>query len=943
MLPTELKRVATHHLQRLVDKDKLSCESLSNQTKARLERILGLSEFVAEQLYTHPNWLDDVLQAPIPAPDTYYPELTSQLTDVADEAQVKQILRLYRNKHMAQLATHDFLSLTPLTDLLQNLSVLADALIICARDWLYQQLVNKYGVPTDFDGNAQPLLILGMGKLGGKELNFSSDVDLILVFPEHGETIGGKKSIENQQFFTKMGQKLTNLLEQITEDGFVFRVDLRLRPFGESGPLVVSFTALENYYQEQGRDWERYAMVKARVLGEQSSYSQELQKLLRPFVYRRYIDFSAIEALRKMKQLISREVRRQKLTDNIKLGAGGIREVEFIVQSLQLIRGGREPSLRCQNLLTGIHHLQLLGQLDEQSANELASDYLLLRRVENLLQAIADEQTQTLPENDLNWQRLCYVLTIADEQKLRQLIAKTMTNVHGHFLETVGGRETEDEQPHWASVLWHDPQDDEASALLTKHQLLDDKFCSLLEQWRHHALSSSIGPRGRDTLDRLMPKLLEAVLQHSQPLDALSSIFQVLDKILTRTTYLELLSENVGARQQLISLCCASPWIAEQLSRFPMLLDELIDPTQLYDTTELSDYRDELRQYLLRVPEDDLELQMETLRQFKLSQQLKIAAADITGILPLMQVSDHLSSLAEAIIEQVVHYAWQQVTRRYGTPLHLPELQRGFAVVGYGKLGGMELGYSSDLDLVFLYQSAPDSLTNGDKQIDASHFYLKLAQRILHFFSTRTVSGLLYEVDMRLRPSGSSGMLVSDIDTFADYQVNQAWIWEHQALVRARLILGDAQLTDSFVQTRKQVLAKTRDHDELVSAIFQMRKKMRQHLLKSTTDTFDIKQGHGGITDIEFIAQYFVLAYSHQYPELTGQYDNVRIFETLAELGILPITEKDLLIKAYCYLRSQGHRLTLQGCDTKIALTQLPDDIKQVQLLFEQLFCPKTV
>lgn len=940
-LPAIIRPVAERYWDRLNEAwSDLSNVLDQNQTD-ELYNIMGLSDFVAEQFCRHPDWILPLFNGQLQTlvRQEFDTELHHLLETCTDEDKAKSELRRYRNFQMVRLAWRDFFGYVTLEDSLLDLSALAEALIIAGRDWLYRDMCKQFGTPCDAEGTPQPLLILGMGKLGGRELNFSSDIDLIFTFPEHGETKGGRRSQENQQFFIRMGQRLVNLLHQVTVDGFVYRVDMRLRPYGESGPLVVSFSGLEDYYQEQGRDWERYAMVKARALGPWTTYSDELHSMLRPFVYRRYIDFSAIESLRKMKQLISQEVRRRQLTDNIKLGAGGIREVEFVIQSFQLIRGGREPSLRQQSLFAAVDTLYSLGQLEYLAVDELKQSYLLLRRVENLLQALADKQTQTLPDNALDWYRLCHCMGMASEAELRTHIESAMAKIHRHFQDTVGGNEQDEVTDLWTQALWSVQEDDHAQGLIGEQYIDDDQLWPVIKQWRETISKRSIGPRGRDTLDKLMPWLLREFTHLAQPSLAFKSVAKVLDQILTRTTYLELLYENPGARQQLVSLCQASPWIAEQLAKFPMLLDELIDPTQLYDTTSLDDYGSELRQYLLRVPEDDMEQQMEVLRQFKLAQQLKIAAADVTGVLPVSQVSDHLTLLSEAIIEQVVTQAWLQVSARHGIPSHLELGEMGFAVIGYGKAGGNELGYGSDLDLVFLHNYSRERFpehteTNGDRAIEIGHFYLKLAQRILHLFSTRTTSGELYEVDMRLRPSGASGLLVSEIEQFGQYQKEEAWTWEHQALVRARFMFGSNLLSSRFSRLRSEVIESERDKLALAKAVREMRLKMREHLLKVDAGMFDLKQSAGGIADIEFIAQYLVLANSHEYSELSTWTDNLRIFETLGELELLPLIDVQSLIQAYFFLRDESHRLALQQKPSLIEESKVGEHYDKVMEIY---------
>ncbi|GLS83195.1 bifunctional [glutamate--ammonia ligase]-adenylyl-L-tyrosine phosphorylase/[glutamate--ammonia-ligase] adenylyltransferase [Paraferrimonas haliotis] len=933
-------KVKQQYWQQLTEKWQAPEQVLSASQCQLLEQILSCSDFVANQLIRRPEWIEAMLiDGELFKPQRhldYRQRLSHQLRDCGNDDQAKQILRRFRNREMVLIAWRDFCALAPLRESLVHLSELAQAIILESRDWLTKTMMAANGIPMDEHGVEQQLLVIGMGKLGGRELNYSSDIDLIFCFGEHGHTQGGRRSLENQAYFIRLGQRLVNLLHQVTVDGFCYRVDMRLRPFGDSGPLVVSFQAMEDYYQEQGREWERYAMVKGRVLGERNQAVVELSELMRPFVYRRYLDFSAVESLRKMKQMIAQEVRRRQLTDNIKLGQGGIREVEFAVQSLQLIRGGREPSLRTQSLYKGLQQLHQLGQISALQKQQLQDNYDLLRRVENLLQAINDQQTQTLPDNELDWARLCIGCGYDDSQALRKAINHAMEQIHQVFLDTIGDDNDDTQQPSWCQSLWQSYQEDVALAIASEVLAHSEAFVAQLSQWRTMSSKRRTGARGRETLDKLMPCIIEDCSSYKQPHLVLQRVTQVLDKILTRTTYLELLLENPGARAQLLRLCQASPWITEQLARFPLLLDELIDPVLLYNPTPLNEYSSELRQYLLRIGEDDLEGQMEALRQFKLAQQLKIAAADVTGVLPLMEVSDHLTFLAEAVIEQVVNQAWQQVTERHGTPPGLAKGETGFVVAAYGKAGGIELGYGSDLDLVFLHQSLDGQTQGSDRSIDAKHFYLKLAQRILHLFSTRTPSGILYEVDMRLRPSGASGLLVSELDSFADYQQNEAWVWEHQALIRSRVVYGAPELAGRYSRIRSAVLSKGIEPEKLKQEVRDMRKKMRDHLLNSADD-IDLKQGVGGITDIEFIAQYLVLAHAPAHLSLCRWSDNVRIFEQLAETEIIPFEQAQLLINAYCTLRNASHRKTLSVPETP-SEPSVNHAMANVEAIWNQLF-----
>ena len=882
---------------------------------------LAFSDFVLENLQQHPDWWQAMRDQP-PQPDEwqhYSAWLNQALSTVDSEASLMRELRLFRRRMLVRVAWMQALQQATTVQSLQQLSVLAEVLISRARDWVWQACCHDFGTPCNADGEAQPLLILGMGKLGGGELNFSSDIDLIFAWPENGTTRGGRRELDNAQFFTRMGQRLIKVLDQPTMDGFVYRVDMRLRPFGDSGPLVMSFAALEDYYQEQGRDWERYAMVKARLMGDdQDRWSLELQQMLRPFVYRRYIDFSVIQSLRNMKGMISREVRRRGLKNNIKLGAGGIRETEFIVQVFQLIRGGRERSLQLRALLPTLEAIKTLALLPAEQVDALREAYLFLRRLENLLQSLGDEQTQTLPEDALHRARLAWAMDCADWTTLMTQLDSQMAAVRTIFDELIGEDTPDiDDQRELAEfqVLWQDQLEDSELAPLVP-QLSDDQRLSLhqtLEAFRQDISRRTIGPRGRQALDQLMPRLLSEVCLREDAAVTLSRVTPLLLGVLTRSTYLELLTEYHGALRHLIRLCAASPMVASQLARHPLLLDELLDPATLYQPTATDAYRDELRQYLLRIPTEDEEQQLEAVRQFKQAQHLRIAAADIAGTLPVMKVSDHLTWLAEAIIDSVVRQAWTMMVQRYGRPSHLTsEHERGFAVLGYGKLGGWELGYTSDLDLVFLHDCPADVVTDGERSIDGRQFYLRLAQRIMHLFSTRTASGILYEVDARLRPSGAAGMLVSTFDAFDDYQRNEAWTWEHQALVRARVVFGEAALGERFNAIRRAILSQSRSAEALQTEVREMREKMRTHLSNKHKGRWDIKTDAGGITDIEFIAQYLVLRYAAEQPELTRWSDNVRIFELMATYHKMAADEAEALTQAYVTLRDALHHRALQ-------------------------------
>jgi len=890
--------VCQHFPEMNLDEITLQIERDAIDLKTPIGQInyaISLSDFLEKVLKKQPHFLAQWWQHPPQFSDCqhYANHLADQLSTIQNEEQLYKTLRDFRNQEMAKLSFCQSLNLATVEEIFIRLSQLAESLIIGARDWLYKQACEEMGTPCDENSNPQQLYILGMGKLGGFELNFSSDIDLIFTYPSQGETVGARRAVDNAKFFTRLGQRLINALDQFTPDGFVYRTDMRLRPFGDSGALALSFSAMEQYYQDQGRDWERYAMIKGRILGadEQDPNVKTLQQLLRPFVYRRYIDFSVIQALREMKGKIEREV--------------------------QLL-----PEIRDLDLIT------------PEQYHELRDAYIFLRRTENVLQAIDDQQTQLLPTDEENRLRLmvaCREYIYLDENNqttmksypienwddFYQILQAHQQKVRSVFDALIGEEKDErtDNNNQWIDFLESDLDDIEQ--MLVDNHIDDDAISDILDkliQFKEGLARRVIGARGREVLAHLLPNIFTQIFEQKNYCTLLPRILNIVDKIASRTTYLELLLENPQAIKQLIELCAQSQMIAEQVARYPILLDELLNTEALRNPLPFTQYPDELKQYMLRLPQDDEEQFIDGLRQFKQSILLRVAAADILDVLPVMKVSDHLTYLAEAIIDAVVNFAWQQVSQRFGVPEHLVgKTEKGFLVIGYGKLGGIELGYKSDLDLVFLYQAVEGQTIGRKKSIDSNQFYLRLAQKIVSIFSMNTSAGILYDVDMRLRPSGDAGLLGCSLQAFENYQLNEAWTWEKQALVRSRAIFGETELKTEFEKIRCNVLSAQRDINQLKIEVRDMREKMYDHLSHTKDGFFNIKTDRGGITDIEFIAQYLMLANAPANPILTKWSDNVRIFDSMAEYHIISLTECEKLKSCYVTLRNKIHHLNLLG------------------------------
>jgi len=882
---------------------------------ASLGKVWTASPFVAGQCLRRPQALAVLLEnghlftAASPA---YYREaLTNLLPSVTSENELMEILRRFRNQEMVRIAWRDIAGWAELEETLADLTHLAEACIAETLEWLFRQACQARGVPFNQAGEPQRLVVLGMGKLGAWELNYSSDIDLIFSYEDEG-VLPDKKATAYAEFYTRLARSLVKVLDAVTADGFVFRVDTRLRPFGESGPLVMNFDGLEQYYQGQAREWERYAMVKARVVAGDVGAGERLQAMLTPFVYRRYLDFRAFGELRGLKAKITQELLRKERMDNVKLGPGGIREIEFIGQAFQLIRGGQERRLRERGIVKVLGLIGELGYLPGELVNKLQASYRFLRLVENRIQQYADKQTHDLPGDGRQRLSLAFALGFADWDSFKAKLDEVRAGVHGIFGQVIESPQTI--TPAGEAVDWVEIDPATLPALLAAMGWRESG--AVLPLWVDFQESYAvrrITPKGAAELNRIMPLLLQAAAKLDNAAETLGRILKLLEAIAGRNVYFTLLAEHPLALSQLVKLASASSWIVSHIARHPLLLDELLDPRSLYAPLSREQLRGELARCLGRVDGDDMEQVMTALRQFKQAHVLRIAAADIMGAIPIMVVSDYLTWLAEALVAGVMEQAWRLAAQRHGTPPGAAAGEiKGFGVVAYGKMGGLELSYASDLDLVFLYGGVEDTaLTDGDSPIPCAQFYTRVVKRMITLLTTQILAGTLYEIDLRLRPSGNSGLLVSSLDAYETYQMESAWTWEQQALVRARFVAGDPQVAEGFAGIRKLSLGRLREMEVLRGEVREMRDKMRENLETKTPGLFDLKQARGGIADIEFIVQFGVLSGAHDHDSLLQWPDVVRLLESLRDTGFLTAEDAALLKQAYCLYRERTHRAAL--------------------------------
>jgi glutamate-ammonia-ligase adenylyltransferase len=760
-----------------------------------------------------------------------------------------------------------------------------------------------------------------MGKLGGGELNVSSDIDLIFVYPQEGEIAAGgrrgNRGMSNHEFFTRLGRKLIAALAEPTAEGQVFRVDMRLRPWGDSGPLATSIDALEQYLVAQGREWERYAWIKGRALsGDQTDV---LEATVRPFVYRKYLDFGAFAAMRELHAQIRAEVARRDLADNIKLGPGGIREIEFIAQAFQLIRGGRDASLRARPTLTVLRLLAQKRFIPEEANTELRQAYVFLRNLEHRLQYFEDAQTHRLPAEESDRALVSLSMGFAGWDDFAAALEVHRRAVSFHFEQVFS---TQGESRHALTALWQGEHDAEAAERLGElgYRRAAD-VASRLRGLRQSSRYADLQEATRARVDKLVPRVIGLAASRGNPDDSLERCLALIEVIGRRAAYLALLDEHPHALAKVVELVSASSWAADYLNRHPIVLDELLDARVLTDEPDWNDYATSLRRALMELSGDP-ERQMDLLRESHHAQVFRLLVQDLGAVLTVERLADHLSDLADAVLQVTLELCWMQLRTRHGE-------RPGFAVIAYGKLGGKELGYASDLDIIFLYDDAHEG---------AAETYSRLGQRIINWLSARTGAGVLFDTDMRLRPDGQSGLMVSSVEAFARYQRESAWAWEHQALTRARFCAGDATAGAAFEAVRRDILCSARDGAKLREEVLSMRRRMLE-AHPNPSGLFDLKHDRGGMVDIEFIVQYLVLAHAHGHPELARNDGNIALLAMAARLSLIDADDSARTREAYRDYRRRQHALRLNGSQyARVALAQVAQHVEATLGLWRAVF-----
>nr|WP_283254797.1 bifunctional [glutamate--ammonia ligase]-adenylyl-L-tyrosine phosphorylase/[glutamate--ammonia-ligase] adenylyltransferase [Luteimonas galliterrae] len=870
----------------------------SEALPARCRAVAIASDFAIGVLTRQPDLLarlaDDANAGPPPLP----------ALDAANRSDWPMLLRRYRAAESTRLVWRDALGIDDVDATLAGSTRLAETCLQTALAALEAEFAQRYGTVRSADGAPQRLIVFGLGKLGGGELNFSSDVDLVYGYPENGES-DGARGLHAEDYFARLGQQLAKLLDETTIDGFSHRVDLRLRPFGNAGRVALSFAAMEQYFQREGRDWERYAWLKARPVAGDIDAGERFLETLRPFVYRRYLDYGALGGLREMKAAITAEVARKELADDIKRGPGGIREIEFLAQALQLIRGGREPALQQRRLLPALQALVDARQIEPEVGDALAAAYRFLRKLENRLQMLRDAQTHALPESEADRHRIAIGCGFADWPALRAQLDAHRGRVAAEFGALLATRQRRAE-PTALAAYWRALPEAGETAVLADAGF--EEASALDAQLRDFARAPGVRDlpdAARARLDRVLPALLQAAAQSRQPDAALRRALALLQNILRRSSYLALLDEQPEALRRLVDAVARSALLAERLAAHPLLLDELLDARAAGPLPQREALRAEC-ETAFAAADGDTEAALQALNEKRQALSFRIALAVLDARQNASDSTRQLAWLADAVVAIALRLAIAETAAAHGT---VPDAR--FAVLGYGSLGGEELGFGSDLDLVFLYDAADGAQSDGARPLEASRYYARLAQKLVALLGAPTAAGKLYEIDVRLRPDGAKGLLVSSVASFADYQRERAWTWEHQALVRVRGIAGDAALLQAFERVRGETLSRSRDPQKLREDVVAMRAKMRAELDRSDAARFDLKQGEGGLVDLEFLLQYLVLRDSHAHRELLLHRDTPGLIAAASGAGALDASVGDALREAHASLLALGLACTL--------------------------------
>lgn len=873
-----------------------------------VQRVLLASDFAFDACVRDPRLLDAAGLARMADPrhaDARPPALSADL----DEADAMSALRRYRRAESLRLIWRDVNGLDGVEQTLAGASALAEASLGAALAFAESVLVRRHGTPRNAEGVAQRLVVIAMGKLGGGELNFSSDIDLILAFAENGMS-DGERALANEAYFARLGQLLVKLLAEITADGYVFRVDLRLRPFGNAGRVALPFAAMEQYYQREGRDWERYAWIKARPVAGDIGAGKRLLEALRPFVYRKYLDYTAFAGLREMKALIDGEVARKDLAANLKLGPGGIREIEFVVQLLQLIRGGREPGLRETGLLPALAACERVGAIPAANAKQLRESYRFLRRIENRVQMLRDEQTHELPDDNVLRARIAVAARFDDSNALDRELARVRAAVAVEFADRLGAEKSSDSvDAGVATTYWQALARGEAQPAQLRSLGFGDaqSLHAALHTLATGAGTRALSARGRGRLDRLVPHLLQAAAASVAPDACLHRLVQLLHAILRRSAYLALLEERPAARMRLVDVFAGSALLAERVIAHPLLLDDLLAPADVEGLPNHATFDAEVARRLGQHDPADAEGAIEILQEERQSAAFRIGLA-YRGGADAVASARALGETAQSVVATALRLAQDDLARAHG------RLRGGIGVIGYGSLGGAELGFASDLDLVFVYDSALAQVeSDGARPLEGARYFARIAQRVVHWLTTQTRAGKLYDVDVRLRPDGGKGLLVVGIAAFAEYLRERAWIWESQALVRARPIAGDAGACALFADLRAQWLAQARDGAQVLAEVGAMRARWRAERDRSTDTMLDLKQGAGALLDIEFILQTLVLLHAREHSALLTSGNSTELIALCGRVAVLGNDEARDLAQAHAALLKRALDCTLDA------------------------------